>query len=254
MPAGLKIRNINPQDWFQALIYKEFVRSTEQRIDPGWHHPSSLAHPCDRYKQFKFIGAPEEGSRSYLLAFTSTVGTFIHATIQSLVENHPAVIAIEEKCFDEEARVRGQLDLRVKDPDSVENIIDIKTVNILPKQARPKDIIQVLWYMKINKVIRGTIIYITRGSGAMSRFSFEWKGWSKIWDQSSLTVHKITVDTLNNRLSERTPPDRKFCEQQCSYVRLCDTVQSGKLENWLPLVENTKEIINASLQGKTAGE
>lgn len=255
MPSGLKLGKIDPGDWFPASVAKAFMNVNSQRIDPGWHHPSSLAHPCDRNKQFKFIGAEEDkSSRNFLLAFTSEVGTFIHNRVQELLANHPQVLSSEESFEDRVLRVRGSSDLRVKDPDGVETILDMKTVSTIPKEPRPKDILQILWYSKAFNATRAGIIYILRNSGSMKRFTVETGNWDHVWQMSRDNAQYITEKTLRAEPVDKTVTDRKFCESRCQFLNQCDQIDAGDMSRWLPLVENTKAILFQDGFGKTDSE
>lgn len=251
MPSGLKIGRIDPADWFPASVSRAFTKVDSQRIDPGWHHPSSLSHPCDRNKQFKFIGMTEDASsRNYLLAFTSEVGTFIHQRIQELLRDHPSVITFEEPFEDRVLRVRGSSDFRVTDPDGVETILDMKSVSTLPKEPRPKDILQILWYAKAWDAARAGIVYILRNSGGMKRYTIHTEQWKHVWQMSRDNAQHITLQTLREEPSEKTVTDRQYCETRCQFLTQCDLMESGDLSKWRPLVQRTKDILSQDGFGK----
>ena len=233
---------IDPDQWMTAAIQKAFVDKSDERYDPGWHHPSSLVHPCLAHQQFNFIGATKE-RRPFILAYTSTVGTFIHETIQDLIRDHPLIDEMEDSCNIPEFRVRGRLDIIGRDPDGEPTIVDIKTVESIPSLPRPKDILQVLWYMKMKNVERGAILYVRRSSGLTKRYKFRWKDWEKEWERNKDLSQQIIQDTLKGIQSPKTPESRTYCVKDCPFFKQCEAYNAGDKSKWTPLVENTIRIL-----------
>lgn len=203
----------------------------ESHLDPGWHHPSSLANPCMRYLQFKFCGIPITNTKGPNMAFMSIVGAAIHKIVERKMASHERVFAIEQSAEDPVTRVRGSNDLRMLDYDDMPAVLDIKTVERMPTEPRPKDVIQGAWYCYLHGFARFVVQYIGRGYGNKKRFTIAWADMRAVWEESRDRAVAVTDMTMMGELAPMTPLKRADCAD-CELRALCDRTERGDTE-WL---------------------
>ena len=100
-------------EWLVANVDEYLERSEKPRVDPGWFHPSVLAHPCDAYLGFEFMGVKPRRKISARLRRIFDNGhardrdwkRYLQRSSLSVVtENNPRNFALSSVC------VRGECD------------------------------------------------------------------------------------------------------------------------------------------------
>jgi hypothetical protein len=234
---------VQPRDWFGAELRARVVADNEDRIDPGWYHPSDLGNACQRFQQFRFVGVIPEGDAAFEMAFSAKVGTFIHEEAQRLMASHERVLRVESPVkADYQLRVRGSLDFEVIDFDDIKSVLDMKTADVLPTSPKPEHVIQLIWYEYLDGLTRGILYYIRRASGKDVRFDFEWREYIKIFEASKSIVEDTTEKTFSLNLAPRTPLTRRWCTTRCPFLRICDAAEKGDPE-WQTYAEQTIKLV-----------
>lgn len=232
--------------WFGRLIDERLVEedSADERIDPGWHHPSGFYSPCLRRRHFSFLGMPRSDPESPNLIMLGHIGTFVHELIQDMVRDDPRVSNIESdglKLEDPVTRVRGTDDLVVADYDGVRAVMDLKTTASNPRQPKDHHILQGAWYLYLTGAKRFILQYIARSSGAKRRFTLSWGELEVPWRRSVAQIIGLNGMTSKGQLAPKTPRDGEC--GSCVFLTNCLAVDRGENDLWQSLIENVRPLL-----------
>lgn len=221
-------------NWLLDLVEKRWP-PRENRIDPGWFHPSSLGNPCDAYLAFQFLGTQGRPDISPRLQRVFDFGhqrdrdwkRYIGAAGVSMFEEDPPFderptcgrcgqqfMALRHICIPE-LRIRGELDDWAVAPDGSLSIVEIKTKNDrLYSQARSPDAshrVQVLPYMFAKQTWRTQIIYEDKNDQQAQEFTILWD--QELWDATVARLQRILAQLSGGDSPTRTPgPYESDCD------------------------------------------
>lgn len=229
-------------DWLMEAAERGIEAQDDGRIDPGWHHPSSLGHACLRYKQYRFIGHPITNPKPAHVRFAAWMGTKLHQIVQGALEGHEHVHGMEEPRQDHTLRVRGRGDVRVEDHDGMPTIVDLKGKgDWLPSEPQADHLVQIAWYMYLYGVAKAVLQYVKRGDLRQRvRYDVHWREVRGLWEASRDALVEVTQATAEERLLPRTPI-RSLCGG-CEFLAACPT-QTEEGEEWLRLTRATNELL-----------
>lgn len=231
-------------DWLMLAAERGIAAMDESRVDPGWHHPSALAHPCLREKQFRFIGQHETNPKPPFVRFAGMMGTALHNILQDALVASGAedVHGIEVPRADPQLRVRGRGDVEVVDYDGIDTIVDFKGAgDNLPSEPWPDHLVQIAWYMYLYGVAKAVLQYVKRGDLRQRvRYDVHWREVRGLWEASRDALVEVTQATAEERLLPRTPI-RSLCGG-CEFLAACPT-QTEEGEEWLRLTRATNELL-----------
>lgn len=226
-------------DWLLAGVDDWLEESAEFRYDPGWFHPSSLAHPCDAFLAFAYMGTTAQGkprARSQRILGNGTSRDedwkyYLHASGISLLKHwggspEERKLAEAERSFEiPHLKIRGACDDIVQNAFTREKyIFEFKTMNTdeWDKLRAPLSahVIQVQPYMFGHGILQTVFVYENKNTQATKQYTRRFDG--GIWKSLESRVLNIVEMIENKKLPWRTPVPY---DTSCQYYHTCSSFQ-----------------------------
>lgn len=232
--AGMR----NRERWLLDAIDGTLESNTAGRTDPGWFHPSSLAHPCDAFLAFQFLGAPSKQIISARSQRIFDLGSARDKALKAAVRK--AGVSLIKKEEDRKIAItpymiRGELDEWVENPISHERfVVDFKTINMVAydalEQEREDHKIQVHPYMFGKETYRGAILYENKNNQEHKLFSFQFD--YPLWHGITSRLEQIRTALKQGFVHRQPIPN----DSQCPFYSICTYANIQELKEKSGLV------------------
>lgn len=218
--AGLRNGN-----WLISAIESVQATKKEARTDKGWFHPSSLAHQCDAYLAFQFLGAPSVEVIPARLRRIFDNGSGRDEYLKQDVRNSGiSLIKTEQdrKIEIPDLRIRGELDEFVRNPmDGSTMVVDFKTMNDREwqdlKEQKPSHTIQLQPYIYAKKADLGGVLYENKNDQNLKLYTAKFN--TKLWNEGIVgRIRMILTQLRNGHTPQRTPLPN---DSQCPFYAIC---------------------------------
>ncbi len=231
----------NPREngkWIIAALEGVQYSSGTGRDDPGWFHPSALAHECEAYLAFRFLGAPAvqvlEAKTQRIFDLGSGRDEYLK---RDMFNSGISVITTEEERHIEipSLRIRGDLDDVVIHPRTGKlYVIDFKTM----RQERWTELSgvdkghhwQVHPYMFGKQTDKAYLIYENKNTQDLKILKADWD--MAIWNEIVAKIHRILVGIDNNYVN-RNPVNCSRCPFNANGVCLSNDIAGLKARSGL---------------------
>lgn len=218
-------------NWITSVVDFALAKPRFIRADKGWFHPSALAHPCDAYLAFAYLGVPGKEQPSARLERILDNGSARDKDIKGYLKR--AGVSVIKK--DEERkielptyRIRGEFDDRVRNPaDGKLSVVEIKTMNEEQwkglKQPLSEHTVQIHPYTFATEDYQGIFIYENKNTQDWKTFlqRFDWM----LWNSLLARIESILVG-LRAGYVQRTPAKN---EAACPFYYMCSVSNIPKL-------------------------
>lgn len=231
---------VRDRDWIIQAYYRAVSRAREDRLDPGWHHPSAMFSPCVRQLQWRFIGMPVDNPVGPKVQMAGEMGTALHKLAEG-VKKEEHVFGTELSLEEPSIPIRGHTDAAVLDYDDTPAIVDWKSCNQFPGKIADSYRLQASWYAYMAQVPRIIVVYIQRGSGDMRRYELDWDQLHEFWELSREQAALVTAMTKREELAPRTPRSRAQDCNGCPFLNTCERTELGLDEGWRFLAHRVAE-------------
>ena len=225
--SGLKrIVTLSSEQWLKSYTDDFLIKSRTPRIDPGWFHPSSLSHPCDRKLAFEFLGIPrtELGTTAQLMRIFQN-GDMVHRRWQAYFRVMGILVKREAKFEVGSPPIRGSADAIIRHPVTDEkSIVEIKSINekgFLKLTAPwPSHFNQLNIYMGGHGIFNGLVLYENKNDQSVKVYPV--KHDATKWEQIQFRLLKIV------RLLQKEEMPKPYIHDgciKCPFYGICGEFQ-----------------------------
>lgn len=217
--------------WISSVVDAHLSKPHVSRADPGWFHPSSLAHPCDAYLAFAYLGVEGREKPTARLqrifdngnARDTDIKRYLHEVGASVIKRPE-----ERKISLPAYRIRGEFDDRVRHPVGGETyVVEIKTMNTDQWQAlkapTPDHKVQIHPYAFATQDYRGIFIYEDKNTQEWKTFlqPFDWPLWNGLVARLEAILQGLRAGHVH-----RTPVAN---ESSCPFYYMCSVANVPEL-------------------------
>jgi hypothetical protein len=217
-------------EWLKAGIDDWLEQSAEFRYDPGWFHPSSLAHQCDAFLAFAYMGTLAQGKSAARIQRILDNGTsrdrdwkrYLNHAGLSVFKHWDGPEASAERYIEiPHVKIRGEMDDMVYN--KITNELYIHEFKTMKKEdweplrgPLQNHVIQVHPYMFAKGVLQTIITYENKNNQDIKQFVVKFDG--SLWHSLEVRLLNIIEMVENKQLPWRNPVQY---ETSCQFYHTC---------------------------------